>query len=656
MIFLGSREAGSLNIEKGANKTLKKGLVVTSCTLLVLAFAASAAPEGPRLASRQLLGDVSDGSRAVPVHVIPLFIADPLNEENVLKIAPDDEVVLPFSTRQTCGACHSYDIISTGWHFNAVDPNVLPGRPGQPWILVDASTGTQIPLSYRPWPGTFKPEHLGITPFQFTILFGRHMPGGGVGELDSDEPDEIARQFVSGKLEINCLACHNAQPGHDQAEYASQIARQNFRWAAAASCEFASVSGSAKNMPDTYDPFMPEPLEDVKKIPPTITYRKNTFERKNQVFFDIAREVPNERCFFCHSNVNIDKNNSEKWTADEDVHLTAGMTCVDCHREGLEHNTIRGYEGEDMASTNPLAATSTCQGCHLPKETLQPTAGRLGAPVPKHPGIPPIHFEKLTCTACHSGPWPAEKTYRGKTSRAHALGTHNVNKSPEVLPHIFYPVFAAHDGKIGPHKLIWPAYWGMLKDKNVSPIDLETARRIVGKIITKEKLSPSGDWPSLNEKDITEALNLLGKTIEGNPVYVCGGKLHWLDGSGQLSVVEDHYAARPYMWPFAHNVRPAAQSLGVRHCEDCHATDAPFFFGKVAVDSPLESERDSVKKMVEFQGINDFYAWAFAFSFVFRPWLKVVTLLSAAILAAVLLLYALKALCCIVKICSVRFR
>jgi len=77
------------------------------------------------------------------------------------------------------------------------------------------------------------------------------------------------------------------------------------------------------------------------------------------------------------------------------------------------------------------------------------------------------------------------------------------------------------------------------------------------------------------------------------------------------------------------------------------------------VDSPLESrpawgadesERDSVKKMVEFQGINAFYAWAFAFSFVFRPWLKVVTLGSCAILAAVLLLYALKALACVVKV------
>jgi hypothetical protein len=37
-------------------------------------------------------------------------------------------------------------------------------------------------------------------------------------------------------------------------------------------------------------------------------------------------------------------------------------------------------------------------------------------------------------------------------------------------------------------------------------------------------------------------------------------------------------------------------------------------------------------------------------SFVFRPWLKVVALASCAVIAAVLLLYALKALACITKI------
>ncbi|UCF42535.1 MAG: hypothetical protein JSV99_08020, partial [Planctomycetota bacterium] len=75
-----------------------------------------------------------------------------------------------------------------------------------------------------------------------------------------------------------------------------------------------------------------------------------------------------------------------------------------------------------------------------------------------------------------------------------------------------------------------------------------------------------------------------------------------------------------------------------------------FFFADVEVDSPVASEQGSAKKMVEFQGLDPVYTKAFAFSFVFRPWLKVVALGSCAILGAVLLLYGLKALACLVAV------
>ena len=625
---------------------MRKGLLVTGilCWGVFVSFAKADTDE-------KLLGDVGDGSRAIPVHLIPLV------DEEGTKISPGDEPLLPFSMRQTCDLCHNYEKINRGWHFNAAEPNVAPGRPGQPWILVDAGTGTQIPLSYRPWPGTFRPEQLGLTPWQFVQVFGFALLGGGVGELldESDNPDEVMRGFVSGKLEVNCLSCHDADPAHNQGEYAIQVAHQNFRWAAAATSSFASVSGSAKSMPDTYDPFMPDMLDDLKLVPPTVVYRENTFDHKKRVFFDIVRKMPVERCYFCHSNVNVDQGGEEKWTADEDVHLAAGLTCVDCHRHGLDHDIVRGYEGEDKVSKNPLAATTSCEGCHM--------IGRLGALVPRHPGIPPVHFDKLTCTACHCGPWPGQKTYRGKTSRAHRLGTHNVNKAPDALPHIMFPVFANQGGisdvylgrlvvlignrKIAPHKLIWPAFWGWLKGKKVTPVDLETVKRTAGRIIDNKKLSRSGDWPSLADEDIAKVLALL-KTTEGEPVYICGGKLHRLDNNGNLTAIE-HDVARPYLWPIAHDVRPAAQSLGARDCEDCHSTDEPFFFGEVEVDSPLTSEMGSIKRMIEFQDLDPLYTKLFAMSFVFRPWLKVVALGSCAVLAAVLLLYALRALACIAR-------
>lgn len=608
---------------------MRKALLYTAILFCLTSVLAAAADTDSKF-----LGDEGDGSRAVPVHLIPLI------DEEGEKITPGDEPLLPFSTRQSCGLCHNYEKISRGWHFNAAEPNVAPGRLGQPWIFVDAGTATQIPLSYRAWPGTFRPELLGLTPWKFVQLFGRQMPGGGVGELDSDNPDEVVRGFVSGKLEINCMSCHDADPTHNQAEYAVQIARQNFRWAAAATCGFASVSGSAKNMTGSYDPLMPQPLDDPRLVPPTVRYRKNAFDHRNQVFFNIVRKITTERCYFCHSNQDINKDGLEKWATDEDVHLAAGLTCVDCHRHGIDHNITRGYESEASVSKNPLAATSSCEDCHI--------KGRLGAPEPVHRGIPPVHFDKLTCTACHSGPWPDQKTTRTKTSRAHGLGTYNVNKSDDVLPHIIYPVFAKQkNGKIGSHKLIWPTFWASLKDQKVTPINLEIVRPIASKIIDDKKLPASGDWPILDAEQIEKVLELL-KTTEGKAVYICGGKLYRLDDKGRL-IATEHDAAKPYLWPIAHDVRPAVQSLGARRCEECHSTDAPFFFAEVEVDTPIASEKGSVKKMIEFQELRPVYTKLFAFSFVFRPWLKVVALGCCAIIGGVILLYALRALACVVK-------
>ena len=627
---------------------------------LVLCLLALCLPATAAETEQKLLGDESDGSRAHPIHRLEL-LAEPGEEgAEPVKIDPNidtaEEVLLPFSTRHTCGECHSYGIIKKGWHFNSVDPNAESGRPGQPWIYVDARTGTQIPLSYRSWPGTFKPGQFGLSDREFTKIFGRQTPGGGAGETDDEV--EVMRQYVSGKLEINCLSCHSGDPRQDQGGttgYAVQISRGNFRWAAAASSGLATVTGSANDMDEMYDPFDPFSVESAqggKNKPPAITYHKNVFDHDNSVFFNTLREVPSHRCYFCHSNLYIGAEETEKWSADEDIHLKAGLTCVDCHRNGIDHNIVRGYAGEEDESGNELAAASSCEGCHLGEHSASnPTAGRLSAPVPEHRGIPPAHFERLTCTACHSGPWPADKTHLTKTSMAHRLGTPNVNKAREMLPHIASPVFAKQaDGKIAPHKLIWPAFWGVLKDDSVTPVELGTVTKVIGDVLSKEKLPFSGDWPELTADHIVKGLTALasGGSPEGKTVYVSGGRLYSLDDSGQLSEQKDHPAAKPYLWPIGHDVRPAAQSLGIRYCTDCHGTKAPFFFGDVTVDTPVVAARES-KKMVEFQDISPFYAWAFAFSFVFRTWMKMIVLGSCAVMAVVLLLYALKALACVVK-------
>jgi hypothetical protein len=225
-------------------------------------------------------------------------------------------------------------------------------------------------------------------------------------------------------------------------------------------------------------------------------------------------------------------------------------------------------------------------------------------------------------------------------------------KFPEILPHLFYPVFArAQDGKITPHKIFWPAYWAAITGDTVTPLNLDTVRSATTKVIAKAALSKVGDWPDLKEEDIAKILSLLVSSVPdgAKPVYIAGGKLYSLNEAGQI-VSSEHAMAAPYMWPIAHDIRPAAQSLGVRKCQDCHTADSPFLFGLVAIDSPLKSVAGTSAEMVKFENLPRFYTQAFAWSFMFRPWLKVVAILSSVVIAGVLLLYALKVLGFVAKV------
>ena len=579
------------------------------------------------------LGDVSDGNRSIPVHLINLY------DEEGSVIRPGDDRMMPFSTKQTCLPCHNYRKISSGWHFNADNSDIPPGRRGQPWIFTDRTSATQLPLSYRNWPGTYQPDELGITPMLFLQLFGRHMPGGGIGDDEERQaPENVMRWWVSGNLEVNCLSCHDAEKSHDQAEFGAQIRKQNLRWAASATSGFATVHGSAKDMPDNYSIYG-SLLDDGKKIPPSVTYDKARFNAKGKVFFDIVREVPNQRCYFCHST-KVVSTESERWEFDEDVHLIAGMKCVDCHRNGLDHAMVRGYDGEAEEYGKSGAATLTCKGCHLGEDSsANPNAGRLGAPVPKHAGIPPIHFRKLTCSSCHSGPWPSKNAYGVKTSRAHALGTHSVNRSNEALPHIVAPVFVEEEsGKIAPHKMFWPSFWARMEEEKVKPINPLIVRAIAANFVERDTLG-TNDWPNLAEPQIVEIMQgLVDSDSTMTPAYISGGKLYRMTESSQLEV-EEHPAAEPYSWAFGHDVRPTAQSLGIRGCGDCHANGSPFYFAQIGVDTPVASQNGTTKRMVDFQDISSFYARVFGLSFIFRPWLKLITLASSIVLIMILLLY-----------------
>ena len=586
-------------------KKNRRQWILGMSALMVIGVTARAAKEG------KLLGDGNDGNRSGPVHRIPL-ISQLYEGEDLIEVNPSEKRALPFTMQATCGKCHTYETIKKGWHFNSSSKDANPGRPGEPWIMVDQSSRTVLPLSGRGWKGTHKPSDIGVTPWEMCTQFGRHMTGGDFGEKFEESTDGLDYIEASGIFEINCLACHNADPQQDQSEAALQGLRKNYRWIPCASSGVAEVTGMVPD--EMYDPEM----GDVVKV----IYNKTRFDSKKRVFFDIVREVPKNRCYFCHSYQYIDQPEEEHWLCDEDIHITAGMTCVDCHRNGQDHMIIRGYEGEAEEEGKPKSVEAfTCQGCHLPShadcQNDAVDSGRLGAPKPEHKGIPVVHFEKLTCTACHSGPAPGAKNQRIRTPRIHRLGLHDIHRLDLDLPHVATPVFVKNEnGKIGAARMIWPAFWGRIKDDKVTPLKPDAVKAAAKAELAANPSEKKNDWLTLTEEQIGKVLAKLQADDKPEPVYVAGGKLYRVNNEGKVEASE-HEAAQPYAWPLAHNVRPAQQSLGAVGCEDCHNPQAPFFFCQVAVDTPVAEAGSKAMSMTEFQGdfgpkyarVSRFFQW-----------------------------------------------
>lgn len=616
-------------------------------------------------------------------HVIPLRDAEanlmipppPLDEQG----KPQEVRGRPYSTAQTCGRCHEYDFISRGWHFNAAKDNVKPGRPGEPWILTDLETRTQIPLSYRGWTGTFKPGELGLTGFDFIREFARHFPGGGVGDPAKgkiDLQDSKMRRFVvTGPLEVDCLICHNRDGGYDHEARLQALLGENFKWAPAIAAGLGVYASprTAKIFADRWSTNQPAPTNI-----PAMKYDRSKFDLENNVTFEVTRKA-SSACYYCHTSAS--HLGDARWHSDEDVHLRAGMKCTDCHRNGVDHNVVRGYEGEirdrtvtaDMidlrvkmvrradakiseAEAKQMAErqlgaelssieTLTCRGCHLGSESGNQSsvrvAGRLGAPRPAHKGLPPVHFEKLACTACHSGPFPSDAVQIVHTSLAHKLGLQAPTRGENTAPIIVQPVFLhGHDGKIAPHKAVWPSYWGRLKEGKVNPIlPDEIAKCAQGKLPKQ----PADDVPRdpynstpLADPEIQRVLtSLAADAAKGEAIYIAAGKIYRLSGTNLTS--GEHAAAQAYTWAVAHDVRPAAQSLGARGCVDCHASDSPINFSTVTARGPVDPRNGVTQEMVALRGDDRTVASFFAFTFNFRPTLKIVCFGAALVVLGVLL-------------------
>ncbi|MCA9131344.1 MAG: hypothetical protein KDB22_29870, partial [Planctomycetales bacterium] len=342
--------------------------------------------------------------------------------------------------------------------------------------------------------------------WQVAAKLGGFLPGGGPGSAEAtavavdDEATgeaKVNRSNVTGPLPVDCMLCHrNRGSGYSPFVWTEQIESENFAYAPTAALGIATVSGTMTRLKDDFDPQ----AADSSKSLPKVTYEPTRFRSDGKVFFDVVRKPDSNACYYCHTNSDADAVSGSRWLHDEDIHLRAGMVCADCHRNALSHETVRGFEGETHAAAASIASFS-CQGCHMPNHNAKPQSspGRLGAPEPEHRGLPPLHFDKLSCTACHSGSLPEATVGRQINSIAHRLGDHGVkrtgNEQPGIVGPVVIPAAQWHAGegaveddehtqdvaaaKLTPHRMMWPSFWGIVDSGKVQPLNPEAVYELV---------------------------------------------------------------------------------------------------------------------------------------------------------------------------------
>jgi len=548
----------------------------------------------------QAAAPIKTGSQATYVHRIQLF-----DEKGQLVNAKSK---VPYSPKKTCGKCHDYERISTGWHFQAglhetPEPNNAPGdgvgRLGEPFFLTHPAGGTQIPTSYRQWARRkgFSPADLGLNPFEFAQRFGAYCPGGGMLENTRDKTGKIQRLTGepwdnTGVLEIDCLMCH-LRTGYNPEMRASQIGYHNLKWAATAAAGFGVIRGEAAKAAESgeaaesSDPFERESQQAAGGggVSVEVSYNPKTFDAGDFVTLDVTRRPPNSNCLFCHYTRTRPEPGGPDHHRVVDIHYEAGLYCTDCHKNDIDHKISRCDGSPADLANNPDNAHLTCQGCHR--------IGRAAAPKDDHPGLPAFHLEVISCTTCHSGPKPGPEVVAEQTAMAHRLGLSTEDDlSKRTSPAIWTaaPYRARPRVAIGLYRYLFPQWWGKKLDNRITPLPVsvvEAAMKQAGQAI---KDDDKDGKPEVNtDGEITAVLGALAKGMgekdgSAKPVFVARGGVYEVGGSGGVSW-SVHEAGQPYRWAYAHPVRPARDSLGSGGCTDCHAGDAPFYFMALRTDA-----------------------------------------------------------------------
>ena len=560
-------------------------------------------------------------------------IIDPVHNVNTDK---------PYSPKQTCGAtgCHDYNKITEGFHFTQGKGEKVPELFAKRynWVSSPGNYGgtwcSPAPLYRQLAPKKHNNARMiDMTSFDFvTATCGNCHPGGGPLEYDRDgnRYDEFmkkqgmksgedngldgdyfkARWVDTGVIEADCLLCH--MPEYNFKERNKHLANLNFKWAATAGSGFGSVDGSIKD-----------------SKPVKVTYDKSKFDEEGRVIVHFAPEPRNETCLQCYKKPDWKKRGAA-FSVRTDVHIAAGLRCVDCHAAGSKavDKRIQGKEvhqfgkGDDPSGwvRNDLDnSMRTCETCHI--------NGLRNAPIAKHSWLPPLHMEKLSCQACHI-PSRAVKSALVQASDV-------FNPAPRITPppkHIwtFYdqemkfwnhygeldlftamdqptdvtrPMLFKYKGKIYPGNRVHSSWVGFEEEgkKGLNQLFMKDFFQVW----MQHQTDPSKNYPELtqikddnndgiievNRPEEVDALLIsvknfllnIGFPLEGKRlVWVSDSKVYYSSKENR-EIPHEEYEATAYasVYKFSHDIAPAKAALGAKGCIDCHRSRSPFFEGKI---------------------------------------------------------------------------
>jgi hypothetical protein len=612
-----------------------------SFTLLLCAILLSFLFASPAIATAAASAYAGERTKRTVAVCPPFKLKDELG--NVIDPVRGINANAPYSPRQTCGAagCHDYNKITEGYHFTQGKGEPVPADMAEryQWVSSPGNYGgawcSPAPLYAHLAPKTNASAiTINMTSFSFiTMGCGKCHPGGGPLEFDRDgkrydelmrDPDSgfspggdnrfdgdyfKARWSDTGVIEADCLLCH--LPEYSFKKRNDQLSKLNFRWAATEAAGLGQVTGIVAS-----------------NQVPLVTYDVKNFDADGNVRVRVVTQPRNETCLACHAQPGWKKRGAD-FRARTDVHLRAGMRCVDCHPAGSKADDprIRGREVHQIAKGDDPGGrvrddldntVRDCASCH--------STGEFGAPVAVHAWLPPLHLEKIACQTCHTpeklvmpiqvqasdvfnpDPWidPGGKqlwTFYGVDGdyRNH-YGVLNVMGYDDKPTERFRPVLARYKGKIYPVNRVHSAWPGI---ETIGQPGLMQPRPPDVHRMWKMHLDDPAQYPELariqdddgdgvieinrpEEIDaliaaVTRHLRSVGYALENKRVVWVANERVYNSGTEYRVMAKAEWEASPYasVHKYNHDVAPARAALGSGGCTDCHAFNSEFFHAAV---------------------------------------------------------------------------